>query len=97
MTEETDKRLVSMANQIALNFAAIGHDKAVLATADHIDMFWDPRMKSRIFELLAAGDDGFSEAGRAAIQKLAAGADPAPQTRATQFNDAGEIGHSDAG
>src|SRR5690606_30311668 len=32
-----------MANDIARNLAAMGHDKAVLATADHIDKFWDPR------------------------------------------------------
>ena len=38
-----------MANDIARNLAAMGHDQAVLATADHIDKFWDPRMKKAIF------------------------------------------------
>jgi len=43
------ERLVYMANQIARNFAVQGEDEAVAATADHIDKFWDPRMKAQIF------------------------------------------------
>ena len=39
-------RLAYMANQIALNVAARGHDEAVQETATHIIKFWDPRMKS---------------------------------------------------
>lgn len=97
MSSSTDERLVYMANQIARNFAALGHDETVLATADHIEQFWDPRMKARAFELLSSGGEGLSDAGRAALEKLAAGVEPAPQTRATVFNDADEIGHSDAG
>ena len=46
-------KLRRMANQIGANYAAIGHDNAVLATADHIRKFWDPRMKDAIF-----ADDG---------------------------------------
>ena len=41
-------RLHYMIDQIARNFAAIGHDEAVAATADHIVKFWDPRMKAAI-------------------------------------------------
>ena len=67
-----------MANDIARNLEAMGHEKAVLATADHIDKFWDPRMKR-------------------AIEHLAGGAHPESQTRATEFNTAHEVGHSDAG
>ena len=83
-----------MANDIARNFAAMGHDKAVLATADHIDKFWDPRMKRAIF-----ADEGtdLSPIAREAIEHLAGGAHPESQTRATEFNTADEIGHSDAG
>ena len=83
-----------MANDIARNLAAMGHDQAVLATADHIDKFWDPRMKAQIF-----ADDGaaLSPIARAAIEHLAGGAHPDSQTRATEFNTAHEIGHSDAG
>jgi len=83
-----------MANDIARNLAAMGHDQAVLATADHIDKFWDPRMKAQIFaDDLAA----LSPIAREAIEHLAGGAHPESQTRATEFNTAHEIGHSDAG
>ncbi|MEO6388463.1 MAG: formate dehydrogenase subunit delta [Croceibacterium sp.] len=83
-----------MADQIAVNFSAIGHDDAVLATADHIYQFWDPRMKAAIF-----ADDraNLGPIARDAIEHLAGGAHPASQTRATQFNTAFETDHSDAG
>ena len=38
-----------------------------------------------------------SPIARGAIEHLAAGKHPAPQTRATEFNTVDEIGHSDAG
>ena len=38
-----------MACDIARNLESMGHDEAVLATADHIYQFWDPRMKAMIF------------------------------------------------
>jgi len=85
-----------MANDIARNLEAMGPDKAVLATADHINKFWDPRMKKAIF----ADDERsgvLSPIAAAAIDHLAGGARPASQTRATEFNTAHEIGHSDAG
>ena len=83
-----------MANDIARNLEAMGHDKAVLTTADHIDKFWDPRMKKAIF-----ADDGtdLTPIAREAIEHLAGGAHPVSQTRATEFNSAHEVGHSDAG
>ena len=83
-----------MANDIARNLASMGQDGAVLATADHIDKFWDPRMKEAIY-----ADDraGLSDVARAAIDHLASGARPESQTRATKFNTAHEGGRSDAG
>jgi formate dehydrogenase subunit delta len=88
------QRLRYMADQIARNFQSYGRDKAVLATADHIDMYWDPRMKAMIF-----ADDraALGEVAGAAIEYLARGNHPEHQTRATEFNKADEIGHSDAG
>lgn len=95
MSGDYNARLRRMADQIATNFAAIGHDDAVMATANHIDMFWDPRMKAAIF-----ADDRalLSPIAREAIEHLAAGAHPPPQTKATVFNEANDAhGHSDAG
>ena len=87
-----------MANDIARNLAAMGHDQAVLATADHIDKFWDPRMKQMIFaDAKGSGRSTLSPIAAAAIDHLAAGEHPESQTRATEFNKANEVGHSDAG
>lgn len=98
MSESADggslPRLRRMADQIALNFRAMGHDKAILATADHIDMFWDPRMKQMIF---ADDRSELGEVAAAAIEHLAQGNHPEHQTRATEFNKADDIHHSDAG
>ena len=41
-------RLRYMAEQIAREFAAQGEAEAVEATANHIRLFWDPRMKAQI-------------------------------------------------
>ncbi|HEX7712114.1 MAG TPA: formate dehydrogenase subunit delta [Sphingomonadaceae bacterium] len=90
----TIETLRRMSRDIARNLEYMGHDKAVLATADHINKFWDPRMK----ELIYADDHSLLvPIAREAIEKLQAGAEPPAQTRATEFNEIDEIGHNDAG
>ncbi|MBO9580537.1 MAG: formate dehydrogenase subunit delta [Sphingobium sp.] len=44
------KHLTYMANQIARNVEARGHDVAVADTAIHIIKFWDPRMKATVLD-----------------------------------------------
>ncbi len=87
-------KLRRMANQIAQNFSAIGHKDAVMATADHIHKFWDPRMKAEIF-----ADDRaqLSSIAGEAIETLASGVTPTPQSGATTFNRRDEVDHSDGG
>ena len=41
-------KLAYMANQIGKFFAHQQHDQAVASIADHLDKFWDPRMRSGI-------------------------------------------------
>lgn len=90
---EWDERLVRMANDIARNFAALGQDNAVAATADHLASFWDRRMKEKVFEVAAGSGSGLSPLARAAVQMLMEHGKPPPQTQAT-----GQIpGASDAG
>ncbi len=90
---DTHARLIYMANQIARNFEALGHDAAATATADHIAQFWDPRMKAAI----AGDEDDLSPTAAQAFAILRKHGDPAPQTRATVFNHVDEGGRSDAG
>lgn len=62
----TVERLIYMANQIATNLAT--EPDPIGATANHIDLFWDPRMKQLIH---AYGGDGLSTTAAAAIAQLA--------------------------
>ena len=94
MSADFAARLCYMANQIARNFEAIGHERAVLATADHIEQFWDPRMKAAIF---ADDRSSLDPTAAEAIAHLAEGNRPEPQTRATEFNKHGQLHNSDAG
>ena len=90
------ERLIYMADQIARNFAALGHDNAVAATADHIISFWDPRMKDQIKAIAAQHPELLSVTVAAAIQRLSQGPVPS-QTPATHSNAVDEAGRSDAG
>lgn len=43
-----DKDIIRMANDIAVNLAAMGDRDAI---AEHINKFWSPDMRMRLFEL----------------------------------------------
>lgn len=62
----TTDTLVRMLNQIAVNLA---HEPdPVWAVANHVELFWDPRMKRLI---RAHGDGGLSETASDALARLA--------------------------
>jgi formate dehydrogenase subunit delta len=63
-------RLVYMANQIGKFFASQGPDEAVAGTADHIEKFWDPRMRAAILAHVEAGGAGLEPLVRQAIERL---------------------------
>ena len=67
----TAQSVIRMANDIARNFAVQGEQAAVEATAEHIRLFWDPRMKAMAFGLLQEPDCGLSAIARAALGHLA--------------------------
>jgi formate dehydrogenase subunit delta len=64
---DTRANLVYMANQIARNFAAQGDEAAIAATADHITLFWAPRMKAE----LLADQNGLCPTAATAFKRLA--------------------------
>lgn len=68
----TVRDIVRMTNQIVDFFQSYPHDVAVKETAGHIRSFWDPRMRSQLFELLAAGGQGLSPIALEAARSLAA-------------------------
>lgn len=51
-------RLIRMANQIGTFFESKPHDEGVAGVADHINRFWEPRMRRHFFEVVDAGGDG---------------------------------------
>jgi len=52
--------MTRMANQIADFFAGYGHDDAVKEIADHLNRFWEPRMRQALLDHLAKGGEGLN-------------------------------------
>ncbi len=52
-------KLVYQANQIAKFFHSKPHDEGVAGVAEHINRFWEPRMRRQFFEMIEAGHAGF--------------------------------------
>jgi formate dehydrogenase subunit delta len=54
----TKEKLVRMANQIGTFFMSKPHDEGVAGIAEHINKFWEPRMRQQFFEIVDAGGEG---------------------------------------
>ena len=63
-------RLVMMANQIGRFFTPQRDGDAVAGIADHLEKFWDPRMKANIVAHWRAGGAGLDGPVREAIGRL---------------------------
>jgi formate dehydrogenase subunit delta len=70
-TDLPDK-LVYMANQISKFFAHKSDEDAIAAIAEHIESFWEKRMKAAIFRHLDAGPAGLEERTKQALRRLQA-------------------------
>lgn len=57
----TREKLVRMANQIGTFFQSKPREEGIAGTAEHINKFWEPRMRRQLFEMLDAGGEGFNE------------------------------------
>ena len=56
-TSPRDK-LIRMANQIGTFFQSKPHAEGVAGVAEHINKFWEPRMRRQFFEIVDAGGEG---------------------------------------
>ena len=63
-------RLVTMANQIGRFFGPQRDGDAVAGIADHLEKFWDPRMKASIVAHWRAGGAGLDGPVREAVGRL---------------------------
>jgi formate dehydrogenase subunit delta len=52
--------MVHMANQIAQFFASYPHEESVAGVADHIQKFWEKRMRQQLHEYIAHGGSGLN-------------------------------------
>ena len=69
MDDTTDlPRVVKMANQIVEALASSPDVEG--AVAEHIEQFWEPRMRAQLQEALAEGGEGLHPAARAAALRL---------------------------
>ncbi len=59
-----------MAIQIALFFASYPKDEAVAGVTDHLQKFWEPRMRKQIIEYVAHGGSGLHELAVEAVKHL---------------------------
>lgn len=62
--------LVRMANQIATHLASYPRDEAVSELADHINSFWEPRMRRAFLDHTTANRDGLHDLVLAAIPSI---------------------------
>lgn len=70
MTVKVDK-LVKMAEQITANMSYSGDQELIASkVADHLDRFWDPRMKDAISAYATDQNSDLSETLRLAITRL---------------------------
>ena len=74
MSSSSSDRLVMMANQIGKFFVPQRDADPVSAIADHLQKFWDPRMRAAIVAHLAAGGAGLDDPVREAVGRLKGGA-----------------------
>ncbi|MBV2183009.1 MAG: formate dehydrogenase subunit delta [Rhizobium sp.] len=58
MSHDTTEKLVRMANQIATFFLSQPEAVRVEGVANHINKFWEPRMRRDLFEHIDQGGEG---------------------------------------
>ena len=62
--------LVRMANQIAVHLAAYPREQAISELVEHINSFWEPRMRRAFLDHAAKGTDGLHELVIAAVPSI---------------------------
>jgi len=77
----TGEKLVRMPNQIAAFFHSRPREEGVAGVAEHINKFWEPRMRRQFFEMLDSGGEGFDELVVAASARIKRPITPAEADR----------------
>ena len=83
-TSSTEEKLVRMANQIGTFFMSKPHDEGVAGTAEHINKFWEPRMRRQFFEIVDAGGEGLLPIVMEATAKIRRPTEPITREQAAE-------------
>ena len=68
------EQLVSMANDIAAFFRATPDaNEAVRGIANHLKLYWDPRMRKQLLAHVEGGGEGLSQLAKAGVEMLKSG------------------------
>jgi formate dehydrogenase subunit delta len=62
--------MIHNANQIALYFATFPRDEAIAGVTDHIQKFWERRMKNQIIAYAGQGGAGLHELVLEAVKRI---------------------------
>ncbi|MDH6230581.1 formate dehydrogenase subunit delta [Mesorhizobium soli] len=73
----TRDKIIRMANQIATFFHSKPREEGIAGTAEHINKFWEPRMRRHLFEIIDADGEGLDELVLAASATIRRPADAA--------------------
>lgn len=57
-SQDRHAKIIRMANQIGVFFESKPHAEGVAGIAEHINKFWEPRMRRQFFEVMDAGGEG---------------------------------------
>ncbi|MBL8581334.1 MAG: formate dehydrogenase subunit delta [Rhizobiaceae bacterium] len=80
------EKIVRMANQIGTFFKSKPHEEGVAGIAEHINKFWEPRMRRQFFEFVDGGGGGLSPIVLDAAAIIRRPAEPVPPEGAAQAN-----------
>ncbi len=62
--------MVHKANQIALFFQSYPEEEAIAGVADHLQKFWEPRMRRQMIQYVADGGAGLHKYVPDAVKRL---------------------------
>jgi formate dehydrogenase subunit delta len=62
--------MVHNANQIALYFASFPREEAIEGVLDHIQKFWERRMKDQLIDYVGKGGAGLHELVLEAVKRM---------------------------
>jgi formate dehydrogenase subunit delta len=65
-----DAAEIRLVNKVVVHFGYLSTEQAVTEVANHVEKFWDPRMKRRLFELVDAQAGEFEPVALAAAARL---------------------------